>query len=312
MKKSFLRQPVFLSLFFVLFVAYNSYSQGDDAGIRIVSGNKMIYEDLTILKDLFDEVYAQKKSEILTEIKEYVRKNLYSVGSLSAILQEKPVLHIVEENNKVIIRYTLQQNRINFDVARMDVPLSVYNSRTNDSEIRIEYDITIDFELKQDLLVDDLRFRKGIWTCDVTRLAITKRDSDPGDVENNRNRIKNELPIEILGVFGPLMAIQSSLNESIVSKIQKNEKLIEEMAIDEDRKIQLKADLVNNVLVINHPHSSIGMAKRAAKQNPAEANDPSKAATSIQPKTTTSAAEINKPAAVNQAGTIKKTLKGIH
>jgi hypothetical protein len=205
----------------------------------------------------------------------------------------------------------IRQNSIAFYVAREDGLKE--NRRENDSEIRFFYDIAIDFEVKQNWLVDDIRFRKAIWTCDVTRLTITNRDSDAQIVAINKYKINNEFPTRVLGEFDPLMAIQGKLNETIVPKIQENDKLIQEMSIDEDRKIELKADLVNNVLVINHPYSSIGLVKRTAKQNPTDANDASKTVTGMQPKTNTSASEIIKPAAVNtQAGSINKPRKGIN
>jgi hypothetical protein len=300
----------FLSLWLLASLNMITHAQSADAAIRLTSGGKLIYEDPFIIRDAFEDVYFQKKDEIQSRIGSFIKTRFAGARDISTYLCRNPSLDVIEENRKIKLRYTLAQNSIFYRVARPD-GVGLNNSSIYDPSISFWFDIAVDFEVGANGIIDDLRSRKGMWNCSVGKIEVVGGNVDPEMIELNKISIKSVFPVMVLDQLSSLMEINGKLNEILASKIQKNDKLAQEMSIDEDRKIEITAAPAGNLFIINHPYSSTGIVRRSAEQNPSGIGSTSNASNVTNPKTTTSASEINKkPAVSTPAKSIYKVRSG--
>jgi len=289
----------------VLFFCQTGFSQGNDAGIKILSGSKVLYQDLSILKQVVDEFYFEKFTELTDKTLAYVKKEAKDPAFVKGTRAERihlcktPEMEIFEDGGKVKIRYLLKNNRIFFHATTYQ-NIGFDASSANDPMCVIIYTMSITMDVLNGEELTDLRTRKGPWVCNIEKSSVSNDESHKNTGETIKGWFDYSFAYGISPVYFSLNDLGNTINKLFEDKVRNNQKLLDEMSIDENQKLELKADAVNNLLILQHPHSYAGSMKR----NPTKPAEIGKAPAIITTdsvskygKTKITQGDLNKPAA---------------
>ena len=287
-------------------------------GIQVISGSEIIFQHDSAIKQAADEVYAIIKNylgeALLKEAKnEFNNRVGQRIVRESFRLEHDSSMEIELIPDGIILRFVITNNRFRFWVTTPDIKLlslEIGASPHLDPGFEIHFDIGIEMQAVNVHTIDSIQlihlpleakidFEGTNITGKLAEAVVRVIDKAIAWIKNEDGFLKciDKVSIE-------LVEIKNGINKFLETSVIRNQELLIEMGIDESRNIQY--GLIDDFLTLTHPHSSIGIAKRAAKQNPAGADNPPGKITGLQPKATESTREINKaPAPITYSNTKK-------
>ncbi|SHE31135.1 hypothetical protein [Flavisolibacter ginsengisoli] len=311
-----------MKIFILSLVLYSTVTaklnaQTNSPGIRIYSESKQIFEEDEMLKKVVDDVYFEKIDQLKSKIIERIKTDIKSLTNQTSraekiTLSIQTNMSVYEKDGKPYLSYTIPGNKIDFSVTTPDHPLipGLGMSRSLDPEISLTFDVSAQLPLIQNGTVESLKFTNPVWNITFTHwkgerlnpISITKSDIEYW--------VKGLLETSFFPIYVSLNDASRRLTDYISSAVINNGNLAKELALDETRQLQAKADQVSQKIIFIHNYSKEGMVKRVSTNKAGTAGNESKINSGIKPVYTTSATEALKSSKINVGN--KKQIKPVH
>ena len=247
-------------------------------GIQLISGSEIIFQHDSAIKQVADDTYLKFKTslseKLLNEAKEKFKKKVgQSIVRETLILSNDSAMEIELIQNGINLRYVIPNNRFRFWVTTPDIKvlgIEIGASRHADPGFEIHFDVGLEMQAVNVHSIETIRLShlplEGSIDFEGTNITGRLAEKVVRVVDKAIAWIKNEDGfLKCVEKFSAeLVDVKNRINEFLEKNIIKNQRLLEEMGIDEINNIH--CGLNNSFLTLTHPHSYAGSLKRNATQ----------------------------------------------
>lgn len=312
-----------LKLLFVLAGIFPliSLAQDQRPGIKIVSGSKVIYSDPEGLENIMDEIYLRNyedfSNKALSEFKIQVKNAVgQATRSENYNLDTSPYLEVGEGKDKVLLKYNLIFNQVQYRVTTPDIAFGIGAGRSNDPSFDLRWDMSFVYELSSNGNLEQLKvnfkhieLRNQIFNEDrIMKIVII--DAINGallTVDDMYDWMFFGFQNYLFKITAAMaLSLKDGLQQYLDLNVRSNAALLEENNIDGTNDLNLKFEMNSNSVVFEHPYSPAGYTARVSKES-IEANEQLSIPVSSSIPASTDATKIKqKPLSVSKKATISK------
>lgn len=266
------------------------FSQTQEVTVKIKSGNKELFREAGVLKDIADDYYFSRRDKLKNDITDWFRKEIKVLTGETMYadqvqLGDSSVMMIKSENNKPFITFMLPANEFICSVTTPD-GLIVGTSKFSDSHYFIRYEVIGTFPFVQSGDAESIKLMNAEWTINVTKTYSSGYWS-----KGRLSRLKaGYIQKPLKGIYLSLNEISDRIQQYLQGTVINHPELKYEFEIDESKALTVTAVESSSSLIFTHKHSPTGIVKRNVKTTPAGIKDGAESANPSPVPVTTSPA----------------------
>lgn len=293
------------------------------SGVKIVSGSTTIYSDPKVFERIGDELYLRHYEAYAQKVMEEFKSQVRGVTGQttreeSFNLSIHPYWEFTEDNGRVLLKYNLGYNSINFRLTTADIAFGIGTGRGADPEYWLSWNMAFVYEVTSNGVLDQLNI-----TFDGVEIKNQKlNDASFVDfvvinVYNGSYGTKTDFESWYKLSFGNFLykvtanaalGIKDGFQNYFNEKIKMNVALLEENRLDGTEVLNVKLNIPSRTLIFEHPYSPTGIVARTATEKINDSNMKLQAIPKSSVPVSTDASTINKKA-LSTSGLGKKKTK---
>lgn len=260
-----------LSIFLGALNIFGAAAQEEKVTLKIVSGHNQLFSETGYWQEPVNDHYFKNMDQLKDKIADWLRvqvrnsKSHQTMHSEEIKLSNSPMIGLEEKDSKIYVTYNLPFNSISFSVTTPEI-FGVGLGKTFDPKIYFYFSTIGNFELIQNGTAESIKLLNPNWIIEVTIPDYNRYSSLSFD-KDDMFLMSLSFESDAENIYFSLNDIDNILNEYLQANIINKAELIKELEVDENKQLQVNADISTNSLIFQHNFSQTGIVKRSATKD---------------------------------------------